>query len=53
MRMIGIPNESSVAKAYQKLGEHERMKPSVHYERVVDFMEELVKFTLLTRNVAP
>ena len=53
MRMITIPNQSSVAKAYQEFDEAGRMKPSAYYERVVDVMEELVKFTLLTREVAP
>jgi arsenic resistance protein ArsH len=53
MRMITIPNQSSVAKAFQEFDEDGRMKPSPYYERVVDVMEELVKFTLLTRDVAP
>ena len=53
MRMVTIPNQSSVAKAYQVFDEAGRMKPSAYYERVVDVMEELVKFTLLTRDVAP
>ena len=49
MRMITIPNQSSVAKAYQEFDEDGRMKPSVYYERIVDVMEELVRFTILTR----
>ncbi|KPF47647.1 NADPH-dependent FMN reductase [beta proteobacterium AAP121] len=53
MRMLTIPNQSSVAKAYDEFDEAGRMKPSAYYERVVDVMEELVKFTLLTREVAP
>ena len=53
MRMITIPNQSSVAKAFQEFDEAGRMKPSAYYERVVDVMEELMKFTLLTRDVAP
>ena len=53
MRMITIPNQSSVAKAFLEFTEEGRMKPSAYYERVVDRMEELIKFTLLTRDVAP
>ena len=53
MRMIAIPNQSSVAKAFLEFDEAGRMKPSAYYDRVVDVMEELVKFTLLTRDVAP
>jgi arsenic resistance protein ArsH len=52
MRMITIPNQSSIAKAYEQFDEAGRMKPSAYYDRVVDVMEELVKFTLLTRDVA-
>jgi arsenical resistance protein ArsH len=52
MRMITIPNQSSVAKAFLEFDEAGRMKPSSYYERVVDVMEELVKFTLLTRDVS-
>mgnify|MGYP003575815373 CR=1 FL=1 len=50
MRMITIPNQSSVAKAYQEFDDRGRMKPSAYYDRVVDVMEELVKFTRLTRD---
>jgi arsenic resistance protein ArsH len=53
MRMITIPNQSSVAKAFLEFDDAGRMRPSSFYERVVDVMEELVKFTLLTRDVAP
>lgn len=50
MRMITIPNQSSVAKAWQEFDEDGRMKPSSYYDRIVDVMEELMKFTLLTRG---
>jgi len=53
MRMLTIPNQSSVAKAHLEFEENGRMKPSSYYERVVDVMEELVKFTVLTRDSAP
>ena len=53
MRMLTIPNQSSVPKAFQEFDDAGRMKPSAYYERVVDVMEELLKFTLLTRDVAP
>jgi arsenic resistance protein ArsH len=52
MRMITIPNQSSVAKAFLEFDEAGRMKPSSYYERVVDVMEELFKFTLLTRDAS-
>lgn len=52
MRMVTIPNQSSVAKAWQEFDEGGRMKPSSFYDRVVDVMEELVKFTLINRSVA-
>lgn len=50
MRMITIPNQSSVAKAWLEFDENDRMKPSGFYDRIVDVVEELVKFTLLTRD---
>ncbi|KSW27515.1 MAG: arsenical resistance protein ArsH [Burkholderiales bacterium 66-5] len=53
MRMLTIPNQSSVAKAWQEFDEAGRMKPSAYYDRIVDVMEELMKFTLLTRDAAP
>ncbi|MCC5982226.1 MAG: arsenical resistance protein ArsH [Oceanicaulis sp.] len=52
MRLITIPNQSSVPKAWLEFDEHDRMKPSSLYDRIVDVMEELVKFTLLTRDCA-
>ncbi len=50
MRMLTIPNQSSVAKAFEEFDEAGRMRPSSYYDRVVDVMEELIKFTLLTRD---
>lgn len=50
MRMVTIPNQSSVPKAWQEFDDDGRMKPSAYYDRVVDVMEELVKFTLLVRG---
>ena len=50
MRMLTIPNQSSVAKAWLEFDDNDRMKPSAFYDRIVDVMEELVKFTLLTRG---
>lgn len=53
MRMLTIPNQSSVAKAFLEFDEAGRMKPSAYYDRVVDVMEELLKYTLLTRDASP
>lgn len=53
MRMLTIPNQSSVAKAFMEFDEAGRMKPSAYFDRVMDVMEELVKFTLLTRDFGP
>ena len=50
MRMVTIPNQSSVPKAYEQFDEAGRMKPSAYYDRVVDVVEELLKFTLLLRG---
>ena len=49
MRMITIPNQSSVAKAFNEFDDAGRMKPSSYYDRIVDVMEELVRFTVLLR----
>lgn len=53
MRLLTIPNQSSVAKAWQEFDSLGRMRPSSYYDRLVDVMEELLKFTLLTRDLAP
>lgn len=50
MRMVTIPNQSSVAKAFLEFDDNDRMKPSPYYMRVVDVCEELVKFTWLVRG---
>lgn len=50
MRMVTIPNQSSVPKAFTEFGEDDRMKPSPFYNRIVDVVEELVKFTWMVRD---
>ncbi len=50
MRMVTIPNQSSVPRAFMEFDDNDRMKPSPFYDRIVDVMEELVKFTLLVRG---
>ncbi|MDX5594332.1 arsenical resistance protein ArsH [Pseudovibrio sp. SPO723] len=50
MRLLTIPNQSSVAKAWDEFDEAGRMKPSPYYNRIVDVMEELMKFTVLTKD---
>lgn len=52
MRLLTIPNQSSIPKAFQEFDEAGRMRPSPLYDRIVDVMEELMKFTLLTRDRA-
>ena len=52
MRMLTIPNQSSVAKVYNEFDKQGRMQPSAYYSRIVDVMEELMKITILTRNQA-
>ena len=49
MRMFTIPNQSSVAKAFNEFDDAGRMKASSYYDRIVDVMEELVRFTVLLR----
>ncbi|MEO1563115.1 MAG: arsenical resistance protein ArsH [Pseudomonadota bacterium] len=50
MRLLTIPNQSSVPKAWLEFDKDGRMKPSPYYNRMVDVMEELIKFTILTRD---
>lgn len=50
MRLITIPNQSSVAQAWTQFDDDGRMKPSAYYNRIVDVMEELVRFTVMTRG---
>jgi len=52
MRMVTIPNQSSVAMGDKEFDEAGRMKPSAYYDRIVDVMEELVRFTILLRPYA-
>lgn len=52
MRMITIPNQASVAKSHEQFDEAGRMRPSPYYDRLVDVMEELMKFTYLTHGVS-
>lgn len=51
MRLLTVPNQSSVARAWDEFDEDGRMKPSSYYNRIVDVMEELVRFTMLTRDI--
>lgn len=53
MRMVTIPNQSSVAKAFLEFDDDDRMKPSGYYNRMVDTIEELVKFTWMVRGRSP
>ncbi|MEG3767271.1 arsenical resistance protein ArsH [Alteromonas sp. 14N.309.X.WAT.G.H12] len=50
MRMVTIPNQSSVPKAFLEFNDEGRMNPSPFYNRIVDVLEELMKFTLLLRD---
>ena len=50
MRCLTIPNQSSMPKAFLEFGDDDRMRPSPFFDRMVDVMEELMKFTLLTRD---
>lgn len=52
MRMPTIPNQSSIAKAWQEFGDDGRMRPSTDYDRIVDVMEELIRYTVLLRSLA-
>ena len=50
MRLLTIPNQASTPKAFLEFDDADRMKPSPFYDRMVDVMEELMKFTVLTRD---
>lgn len=50
MRMVTIPNQSSIAKAFLEFDDNDRMRPSAYYNRIVDVVEELVKFTWMVRG---
>ena len=50
MRMITIPNQSSIAKAFTEFDDNNRIKPSPYYNRIIDVCEELIKFTWMTRS---
>jgi len=50
MRMLTIPNQSSIAKAYNEFSDNGIMKASSYRNRIVDVMEELMRFTYLTRD---
>ncbi len=50
MRMITIPNQSSIPKTFSEFDDNDKMKPSPYYNRIVDVLEELLKFTYLTRG---
>ena len=52
MRMVTVPNQSSIPKAYEQFDDAGRLRPGPLYDRVVDVMEELVRFTWLTRDRA-
>ena len=51
MRLLTIPNQSSIARAWDEFNDEGRMRPSSFYNRLVDVMEELYRFTLLTRDI--
>lgn len=51
MRLLTIPNQSSVPKAFHEFDADGRMLPGPFYNRMVDVMEELMKFTVLTRDI--
>ena len=52
MRMVTIPNQSSVPKAFELFDAAGRLPAGPHYERLVDVCEELARFTWLVRDNA-
>lgn len=50
MRLLTIPNQFSTPKAWDEFPDG-RMRASPYYNRIVDVMEELMRFTVMTRDM--